>query len=62
MSEDQALGLTSALAMLALVVGSLVLRRMPLRHAGRLALLWVAIFAGAFLILHLLPGIVANFT
>ena len=34
MSEDQALALTATLAMMALVVGSLLVRRMPMRMFG----------------------------
>lgn len=62
MSEDQAVALTSALAMIALVGGALIVRRPPVRQIGRLALLWLMIFGVAFLILRLFPAVTANFT
>ena len=62
MSEDQALALTGTLGAMALVIAALLVRRLPLRTMGRLALIWVAIFAAAFLLLRLLPAIVAYFT
>jgi hypothetical protein len=62
MTEDQALALTATLAMMALVFGSLLVRRMPMRMFGRLALVWLAIFAAAFLIGRLFPLMVAHFT
>lgn len=55
MSEDQALALTATLGIMALVLRALIVRRLSRRNTGRLALLWLVIFAAAFLIVRLLP-------
>ncbi len=62
MSEDQALALTGMLGALTLVGASLIARRLPMRTFGRLALIWVTIFAGLFLIAGAFPALVARFT
>ncbi|MET0269531.1 MAG: hypothetical protein ABW173_03780 [Sphingomonas sp.] len=52
MDGDQALSLTAALGALALVIASLVTRRLPVRRIVPLALIWVVIFGLGYVLTH----------
>ena len=62
MTQDQLLSTIAPLAMLALVGSSLMARRLPAGTVMRLALLWLAIFAGLFLVVRAIPSLTAYFT
>lgn len=53
MSEDQSINLVYAVGCLILVGSSLAARRLPIGQTLRMALAWVAIFAGLFVIVAL---------
>lgn len=53
MSEDQGMNLIWAIGALVLVGSSLIARRLPLASTLKMALAWIAIFAGIFLIFAL---------
>ena len=53
MNEGQSISLIAAVGSLVLVASALAARRLPIRDTLKLALIWVAIFAGGFAIVAL---------
>ena len=57
MSGGYGVQLIWGIGVLVLCISALAARRVPMRGALRIALIWVAIFAAAYLGIHLVSGL-----